>query len=71
MTHADHEAFADTLDGTHYPCGRAGLLHHAAAHGAGDEVTGALARLPDIQYTCIDDVNDALAACSSHQGKAL
>ncbi|WP_020658550.1 DUF2795 domain-containing protein [Amycolatopsis benzoatilytica] len=50
----------DCLASVRYPCDRAELLRSATAQGAGDDVLGWLATLPEQEYDSIDTVNRLL-----------
>lgn len=44
-----------------YPCGRAELVEHAAAQGAGDDLLGHLCALPERSYDSLGSVDRACA----------
>lgn len=67
MTHANTGIVRDCIDGVDYPCLRTELLRHAASHGAGDDILGALSGLNDRQYRSADDVCGSIAAVTAER----
>ncbi|TVT28583.1 DUF2795 domain-containing protein [Amycolatopsis cynarae] len=57
----EEDRLRPVLSDVDYPCGRAELVHQAAAHGADDDILGHLAGLPEGDYTCFEAVTGALA----------
>lgn len=56
----DLEKVRQALEGLEYPAARKAMVRNAAAHGADDETLGHLGALPEVNYTSLEDVTEAL-----------